>query len=83
MFTFEEQTERDMKILKSEIEKFNKGTQFESDVLVVNISDACDHNEQFIDAINLVHSKNRDLKLNYFFAERIKGNVYKLCFSIK
>jgi hypothetical protein len=72
-----------MKILHTKIEKFNEGTQYESVVLVVNISDACNYQGQFIEAINLVHSENRDLNLNYFFAERVIGNIHKLCFSIK
>jgi hypothetical protein len=72
-----------MKILNSEIKKFNKGTQYESNVLVVNITDACDYQGQFIDAISLVHKENRDLKLDYFFAENTKENIYKLCFKIK
>jgi hypothetical protein len=72
-----------MKTITTEIEKFNKGTQYESNVLVVNVSDACNYQGQFTEAINLVHSENRDLNLNYFFAEKTKDNIYRLCFSIK
>ena len=72
-----------MKILNSEIQKFNKGTQYESNVFVVNISDACDYQGQFIDSISLVIKENNHLKLEYIFAENKKYNIYELYFKIK
>ena len=72
-----------MNILNNKIEKFNKGTQYESNVLVVHIENARDNQGQFIDAITLVHRSNPGLNLKYFYAENVKDNVYKLCFSVK
>ena len=72
-----------MEILNTEIKKYSKGTKYESKVLEVLVNDACDYNNQFTDAINLIYKENKDLKLDYFTASNVEKNTYKLCFNIK
>ena len=66
-----------MKILKSIItEKYSK-------VLTVTITNARNYQGQYSEAIDLITSNNREMNLEYFFAENIGENVYNLSFKIK